>query len=146
RRQSFTDLVNVACPNVDPQTLLEQLIAAGSVEVTDSQTVRCVSRAYVPKGADDSITRIERVGRYLSAHAANFVHNLLRKEDEPVYLERVVVSDEVLTDRSRDAFFDHASQKGQELLSELDAFLTHFEPTPANTAGKKYGLGIFFFD
>src|SRR5882757_3157999 len=93
-RRSYDELVSIACPTVDGDTMLEQLIAAGSVEVVEGQTVRCLSRAYVPRGSDSEVTRIERMGRYLGGHAGNFVHNLLRTEQEPLYLERVVVADE----------------------------------------------------
>ena len=82
------------------RSALDELVAAGSVEVVDNSTVRCLSRAYVPKGAD--VKRIERMGRFLAVIAANFVHNLLRIGPEPVYFERAVVSDESLSDRGRD--------------------------------------------
>ena len=63
------------------EALLDEPVAAGSVEVVDNSTVRCLSRAYVPKGAD--VKRIERMGRFLAVIAANFVHNLLRMAPEP---------------------------------------------------------------
>jgi len=70
-RRSYPELAAIACPTVDPDTMLMQLIAAASVEIVDGQTVRCVSRAYVPKGSD--VTRIERTGRFLGVAAGNFV-------------------------------------------------------------------------
>jgi Family of unknown function (DUF6502) len=143
-RRSFPELTAIACPTVDADTLLMQLIAAGSIEIVDGQTVRCVSRAYVPKGSD--VTRIERTGRFLGVAAGNFVHNLLRGEADPVYFERLVVSDEVLSDSSRDSFLKVTADRAQELLFELDTFLTHLPPTAANAAGKKYGVGIYFFE
>jgi len=143
-RRSFDELVTLACPSVDAETMLEQLIASGSVEVVDGSTVRCLSRAYVPKGAD--VTRIERMGRWLGVAAGNFVHNLLRNEEEPVYFERIVVADEVLADAERDSFLAIAGEKGQELLAELDTFLTHLTPSSANAVGKKYGVGVYFFE
>ena len=145
-RRSYAELVNIACPTVDGETMLEQLVAAGAVEVIDGQTVRCLSRAYVPRGTDSEVTRIERMGRYLGGHAGNFVHNLLRTGEEPLYLERVVVADEVLADSARDSFLAMAGEKGQELLAELDTFLTHLPPSAANAVGKRYGVGIYFFE
>src|ERR1700757_3987754 len=68
-RRNFRELVAVACPGADQEALLDELIASGSVEVIDSITVRCLSRAYVPKGAD--VKRIERMGRFLAVVAAN---------------------------------------------------------------------------
>lgn len=144
-RPSFPDLVKLASPNIDPETMLEGLLAAKAVELVDSRTLRCLERAFVPKGSDVA-ARIERAGRFLSVVAGNFAHNLMRTGSEPTYFERVVVSDEVLTDSSRDAFLAISAQKGQELMGELDSFLSLLPPTEPHAVGKKYGLGIYFFE
>ena len=143
-RRPFQDLVNLACPEADRDALLDELIAAGSCEVIDQSTVRCLSRAYVPRGAD--VTRIERMGRFLGVVTANFVHNLLRPETDPGYFERTVVSDDALTERGRDQFLAVAGERGQELLVELDTFLTGLPASEKLPSGKRYGVGIYFFE
>jgi len=143
-RKSFRELIKAACPGADEDALLDELVAAGSVEVLDSVTVRCLSRAYVPKGAD--VKRIERMGRFLSVVAANFVHNLLRISPEPSYFERAVLSDDPLSPTGRDRFLVLAAERGQELLTELDTFLTRLATSERSDAGKKYGVGIYFFE
>jgi len=143
-RRSFSELVAVACPGVGEEALIDELLAAGSVEVIDSTTVRCLSRAHVQKGAD--VKRIERMGRFLGVIAGNFVHNLLRESPEPVYFERAVTSDEPLSEAGRAKFLALASERSQELLSELDTFLTRIAPTERSASGKRYGLGVYFFD
>ena len=144
-RRTFPELVGIASPDVDAELMLERLLAAKAVEVVDGRTVRCLERAFVPKGSDVA-ARIERAGRFLGVVADNFAHNLLRAEGDPFYFERVVVSDEILTNASRDSFLAISAQKGQELVGELDSFLSHLPPTEANAAGKKYGVGIYFFE
>ncbi len=143
-RRSFRELVDAACPGADGEALLDELVAAGSVEVIDSMTVRCLSRAYVPKGAD--VKRIERMGRFLAVVSANFVHNLLRVSPEPVYFERTVVSDESISEAGRDKFLALAGERGQELLTELDTFLTRLAASERSEAGRKYGVGVYFFE
>ena len=143
-RRSFRELVDAACPGADGEALLDELVAAGSIEVIDSMTVRCLSRAYVPKGAD--VKRIERMGRFLAVVAANFVHNLLRVSPEPVYFERTVVSDEPISEAGRDKFLAIAGERGQELLTELDTFLTRLAGSERSETGKKYGVGVYFFE
>jgi Family of unknown function (DUF6502) len=143
-RRSFRELVDAACPGADSDALLDELVAAGSIEVIDSVTVRCLSRAYVPKGAD--VKRIERMGRFLAVIAANFVHNLLRVSPEPVYFERTVLSDDPLSETGRDRFLVLAAERGQELLTELDTFLTRLAASESSEKGKKYGVGIYFFE
>jgi len=143
-RRSFKELVAVACPGVDEDALLDELVAARSVEVIDGTTARCLSRAYVPQSAD--VTRIERMGRYVGAVTASLVHNLLRSGNEPLYFERTVVSDEVLSEPGRDKFLALAGERGQELLAELDTFLTRLAATERQDSGRKYGVGIYFFE
>jgi hypothetical protein len=114
------------------------------VAVIDGITIRCLSRAYVPRGAD--VTRIERMGKFLSVVTANFVHNLLRMEGEPAYFERAVASDEPLSESGRDRFLKIGGEKGQELLAELDTFLAGLAASEKSAQGKKYGVGIYFFE
>jgi len=143
-RRSFRELVTAACPGANEEALLDELIASESVEVIDSLTVRCLSRAYLPQETD--VKRIEWMGRVLSNLAASFVHNLLRSGQEPAYLERAVVSDEPITEAGRDKFLALAGERGQELLSELDTFLTRLADTESSESGKKYGVGVYFFE
>lgn len=143
-RRSFFELVDVACPGADGEAILDELIAAGSVELIEGKTARCVSRAYVPQGED--VLRIQRIGRFLEAVTANFVHNLLRSDNEPVYFDRAVVSDHPLSEKGRDDLLAVARAKGQELLSELDTFLTRLASTEATSNGRRYGVGVYFFE
>jgi Family of unknown function (DUF6502) len=143
-RRNFRELVAAACPGADEEALLDELVASGSVEVIDSITVRCLSRAYLPQEAD--VKRIEWMGRVLTNVAASFVHNLLRAPDEPAYLERAVVSDEPISEAGRDKFLALAGERGQELLTELDTFLTRLAATEGSASGRRYGVGVYFFD
>ena len=143
-RRSFRELVGAACRGVDTDALLDELVAAGSVEVIDGTTVRCLSRAYLPQGAD--VKRIERMGRFLASVAASFVHNVLRLNTDPLYFERAVTSDESLTESGRDKFLALTSERGQELLAEFDTFLTRLAASERSDSGKRYGVGIYFFE
>jgi hypothetical protein len=143
-RRSFRELVDAACPRADPEALLDELVASGTVEVIDSLTVRCLSRAYLPHEAD--VKRIEWMGRILANVADSFVHNLLRVGDEPSYFERAVVADEPISEAGRDRFMAVAGERGQELLTELDTFLTRLAGSERSDSGKKYGVGVYFFE
>ena len=126
------------------QPKVDELIASGSVEVIDSITVRCLSRAYLPQETD--VKRIEWMGRVLSNVASSFIHNLRREQGEPVYLERAVVCDEPISEAGRDKFLALAGERGQALLTELDSFLAHLIATDGSASGRRYGLGVYFFD
>lgn len=143
-RRSFRELVSVACPGADEEALLDELVASGSVEVIDSITLRCLSRAYLPQETD--VKRIEWMGRVLSNVAASFVHNLRRDPQEPVYFERAVVCDEPISESGRDKFLALAGERGAALLYELDTFLAQLTTTEGSASGRRYGLGVYFFD
>ena len=141
-RRSFTELIDAACPGVDAEALLDDLVAAGSVEVIDGTTVRCLSRAYLTQSGD--VKRIERMGRFLASVAASFVHNVLNAE--PAYFERSVHSDEPLSENGRDKFLAHTTERAGELLYELDTFLTRLAASERSESGKRYGVGCYFFE
>jgi len=143
-RHNFKELVDAACPGADAEALLDELIAARCVEVVDGSTARCLSRTYVPSPAD--VTRIARMGRFLGAVSTSLSHNLMRSDDEPAYFERTVVSDDALSSSGRDKFLILASERGQELLTELDTFLTQIATPDKSASGKRYGVGIYFFE
>jgi hypothetical protein len=143
-RRSFRELIEAACRGVDDEALLDELVAAGSVEVIEGTTVRCLSRAYLPQGAD--VKRIERMGRFLASVTASFVHNVMRLNTDPVYFERAVTSDEPLSENGRDKFLAITGERGQELLAELDTFLTRLAASERSESGKRYGVGIYFFE
>jgi hypothetical protein len=86
------------------------------------------------------------MGRFLAVATGNFVHNLLRSEDQPSYFERTVVSDDLLSERGRDQFLAMAAERGEELTTDLDTYLTGLLPAERGTSGKKYGVGIYFFE
>ena len=72
-RKSFRELVAAACPGADTEALLDELVAAGSVEVVDNSTVRC------------SVARVFASGRRRQAYRTNgqiFVqcHSQLRSQ------------------------------------------------------------------
>ena len=143
-RRSFSDLVAKACPGADREALLDELVASESVEVVQGASVRCLSRAYLPQETD--VKRIEWMGRVLSNVAASFVHNLLRLASEPIYFERAVVADNPISEAGRDRFLALAGERGQELLTELDTFLTRLAQPEPNEPVRKYGVGIYFFE
>jgi hypothetical protein len=143
-RRTFADLAESACPGVDRDALLDELLAAGSVEIVDGATVRCLTRSYVPRGAD--VTRIERMGRFLAGATGNFVHNLLRAENEPSFFERTVVSDQLLDEQGRNRFLAMAAERGEELTTDLDTWLTGVASADGSQPAKKYGVSVYFFE
>ena len=143
-RKSFVDLVAAACPGADVEALLDELVASEAVEVLHDTTVRCLSRAYLPHESD--VKRIEWMGRVVTNVTSSFIHNLMRTSSEPVYFERAVLCDNPISDEGRDKLLALAGERGQEMLTELDTFLTHMVPSDQSETARKYGVGIYFFE
>jgi hypothetical protein len=147
-RSTFFELVESVLPGANPETLLDELISIGSVEVVDKTTVRCTSRAAVWHSSDDvTVSLIERAAKLLESAAGSFAHNLQRLESPgELYFDRRVISDYALSLRDRDEFQHVARARGEAYVVELDSWLTkNTQPAPTPKA-KRYGVGVYFFE
>lgn len=147
-RRSFAELVETAVAGGDRDMLLDELIATNSAEIVDHDTLRCRARAAVRLSSDDVNVAplIDRAAKCLEAAASSFAHNLLRENTGKTYFERMVVSDHALSERSRDEFSAIAQNRGDSYVTELDSWIAkHTEPDESG-AGRRYGVGVYFFE
>jgi hypothetical protein len=143
-RRSFVDLVSAAIPGFDPDVALDELIAAGCVEVHEQGFLRCTDRVYMPAGVDQA--RIARLGECAAALAATFTHNLLRDERDPSYFERQVETDYPVSDEGRRVIQNHLETEGQAFLASLDQWLSARHDQFESPTGKKFGVSMFVYD
>ena len=145
--RSFAELVETAIPGADRDTLLDELIATNSAEIVNQQTLRCRARAAVYPGADDvSVSQIDRAAKCLEAAASSFAHNLLHETGGDKYFERMVVSNHALSKRNRDEFLAVAQTRGDNYVTELDGWITKHTEPDESPAGRRYGVGVYFFE
>lgn len=140
----FDDLVEAVCPTVDRDLLLDELVAADSIQIHDGKFIRCVSRTFLPTHAD--VSRIYRFGRQSSALNATFAHNLLRDSDEPAYFERGAVSESLVSEEYRDEALAFLAREGQEFLNKFDRWGLEQENIYRDESGKRYGVSVFFHE
>jgi hypothetical protein len=146
-QRTFAQLVEAACPGAHRDTLLDELIATNSAEIVDQRTLRCRSRAAVWRGSDNvNVKQIDRAAKCLEAAASSFAHNLLQEAGGKRYFERMVVSDHALSERSRDEFAAVAQARGDGYVTELDTWITKNTDPDESTAGRRYGVGVYFFE
>jgi hypothetical protein len=143
-RRSLGELIEASCPGADRDAILDELVAVGSAEIVDGNTLRCRSRAHVMRGSEVTVTRIERAARFLEAAAANFAHNMLL-QDAPAFFERALVSDAPLSDKGRDEFLKLTTERGEEFMLELDTALAKIADSTGSPEGRRYGVGVYFF-
>lgn len=143
RQRTFADLVTVSAPDTDPDSMLDQLLAAGCVEVHEQDFVRCTNRAYIPAGV--SVERITRMGSALGALAATLTHNLL--EESPVgYVERAVQTDFPVSNDGRRAIREWLVVDGTRFLETLDAWMTSSKAELEASSGQRVGVEFFMYD
>jgi Family of unknown function (DUF6502) len=143
RHRTFSDLVMASSPDSDPDAVLDQLLAAGCVEVHEQDFVRCTNRAYIPAGV--SVERISRIGTVLGALAATLTHNLL-EESSVGYLERAVQTDFPVSDDGRRVIREWLAADGSRFLETLDAWMTASRPELEASEGHRVGVDIFMYD
>jgi hypothetical protein len=142
--RNFSDLVSAVAPGSDAEMVLDQLLAAGCVEVVAGY-VRCTNRAYIPRGV--STDRIARFGAILSAFAATGVRNLMLEiPQEGGYLERAVQSDFPISDHGRAVLLRWLSTEGVQFLEQLDAFINRSRDQMETPDGRRVGIDLFMYD
>jgi hypothetical protein len=142
--KTFKELVDAGAPGSDQNLVLDELAAAGCVEVHANKFVRCISRTFVPSGVD--VSRISRLGRYVGALNSNFAHNLLRKPDQPAYFERVLTTVEPVTPAFREKVLGHLHSTALPFLEQMDRWLEAEETDAHDSAGMRCGVCMFFFE
>jgi hypothetical protein len=144
-KRTFADLVAAAAPDADPESVLDQLLAAGCVEVHEEDFVRCTNRAYIPAGV--SVERITRTGAALGSLARTLTHNLLDDSAESVgYVERSVQTDFPVSLNGRRAIREWLVADGTRFLETLDAWMTASRSDLEASSGNGVGVEFFMFD
>ena len=140
------DLVLPPVPGADEEALLDELVAAGSVEVIRLDAPCAVCRERTFRRAP-MLNESNGWGEFLAvdSRAISFI-TCCELASEPIYFERTVLSDEPFRNWDATSFLSWPRRAGQELLTELDTFLTRLASTGGNESGKKYGVGIYFFE
>jgi hypothetical protein len=145
RRRSFRDLVEAAVPSADPDTVLDQLLAAGCIEVHEQNYVRCTSRAYVPAGI--SVDRITAAGHALGALASTLTYNLLEiPSGGETLIERGVCTDFPVSAEGRRAFRKWLNEEGTRFLETLDAWTNNRRTELEAPAGSQIGVEMFMYE
>jgi hypothetical protein len=143
-RRSFVDLVKASGPDLDADVALDQLIAAGCVEVHEQGFLRCTDRAYIPAGIDKS--QIVRLGQRAAALARTFTHNLLNEDHSDPLFERQVDTDYPVSDDGRRVIQKYLESEAQSFLVSLDQWLSGQHDQLRSDDGKRFGISMFAYE
>jgi Family of unknown function (DUF6502) len=141
--KTFSDLVDAAIPGSEANLVLDELAAAGCVEIHVNKFVRCVSRVFVPVGMD--VTRVVHMGRMLGAYSDNLAHNLMRNPEDARFYDVAVVTESTVSTAFRDEMDAYLRTHMQKNLEELDRWVVSKESDFQDPAGARYGVCTFSF-
>jgi hypothetical protein len=121
-RRSFASLLkHCGGGDLQPTTLLKELVNAGAVKQRTDGRLQVLQRHYIPHAVDSELVRLW--GTVLADVAMTYGHNLTRTGKQPPRFERAAVNDRV--DASAAAEFrKFLDQEGQAFLERVDAWLT----------------------
>jgi hypothetical protein len=142
----FVGLVRKYSGDMAPRAMLDELLHVGAVERVASGAFKVLMRAYIPESFHpDALQRFGDVVRDF----INTVEFNIGKRPGLGRFERVVIAEDGLREELMPAFDALIRAKGQNLLVELDNWLSAQElsVTAKNRAAKKIktGVGIYHF-
>lgn len=146
---SFCDLVRRYSGDMAPRAMLDELLRVGAVEPLASGTFKVLQRAYIPDSLHPD--QLQRLGEVVSNFINTVDYNMSRTDRSTGRFERVVYADTGLDARLLPAFERLLQVKGQQLLVELDNWLSSQETTsPAPRYARhvkriKTGVGIYHY-
>jgi hypothetical protein len=143
-RKTFDELLAAAALDIDREAVLDELVAAGNIEIHDNKFVRCLNRTFIPSGVD--VSGISRVGRFVGALNSTFMHNLFRDPSEPSFFERIFVTDQLVGTDYRDQLLRFLREDGQNFVDKLARWSVEKEESDRDNHGKRYGVGMYFYE
>lgn len=122
------------------QTLLRELLDAGSIGKNDDGRLVALRRYHMPTAMDDGNIRF--FGNNLFDHANTLCNNLTASAS-PKRLEGFAVETRVDA-RYADEFRQFLDERGQQILEEIDDWLTDHRAEPgADTPTCRLGIGLY---
>ena len=142
---TFSDLVKRFSGNVPSRAVLDELMHVGSVDLSTDDTVRLLTRAYIPKGYDSH--KINILSTDVKHLLSTINHNLQPNITDPLFQRKV--SYDNLPDEVLEKFHNQFNKKAQNLLESADKWLAQYDrdvtPSIEGTGRNQAGFGIFFF-
>ena len=142
---SFSALVERYSGDVPARAMLDELSAAGVVEVNAAREVKLLRRGYVPSGDDAQMLKI--LGTDVGDLANTIVHNFSHAPDQSRFQLKVAYDN--LPGDCLANFHQLVSERGYDLLLDFDKFLRTQDrdtnPVSKGHGRMRAGVGIYYF-
>lgn len=144
---SFCGLVRRYSGDMAPRAMLDELLRVGAVEQLATGSFKVLMRAYIPEKLHPDA--VERLGQVVRNFVNTLEFNMEKTAPGSGRFERVVFADRGLGKELMPAFDRLLRIKGQQLLVELDNWLSSQEVTETARAKGiervKTGVGIYHY-
>ena len=142
---SFATLVREFSGDVPARAMLDELMAAGTVE-RDGDTVRLVERGYLPRRGEAE--KLQILGSDVAGLVSTIRRNLDSEPDEAWYQRKVFADN--LSVPALPRLRALTAEKGQALLEQLAAWMAEHDldehPELEGPGGGRAGIGIYYFE
>lgn len=135
---SFASLFDLYGGDTPKQTMLKELLGAGSVEKDSNGRLRAQRRYHMPAEVDLGSLRF--FGTNLFDHAETLSNNLA-SSDQPKRLEGFAVDTQVDPNAAAE-FREFLDQRGQQFLEEIDDWLAAHRIDASETSSSPIRLGL----
>jgi hypothetical protein len=145
---NFTELVRRYSGDMAPRAMLDELLRVHAIEKQPAGFFKVLMRAYIPESLHPDA--LQRLGDVVCNFISTYEYNMEKGTSGGTSrFERVVFADNGLRKELLPAFDRLVRLKGQQLLEELDNWLSTQESTrrtrPPDAPRVKTGVGIYHF-
>lgn len=142
--RSFCDLVKRVNPDVEPASILEELLRAGVVTGSVEHSVKVLARAYVVPEAM-SAPMLEHFGATIANLASTLEFNITESGDKRI--ERSVFADRGLPEEMIPLFDAYVRKRVDKMIEDIDDWLGDVakQPPPKGTTRVETGLTVFHY-
>jgi len=142
---TITELVRRHSGDMSPRSILDELIRVGAVRETDNGWFRVLRREYIPEALGQH--NFERTGVVVRNFVNTVDYNMMKPAPGKGRFERLAMADDGIRAEDLPKFDRFLRDRCQELLEEIDNWLTGL-PKPDPKKGDRIahtGIGIYHY-
>ncbi len=140
--KTLDDLAAIACPGVDKELILDELVASNSVEIHGGKFIRPTSRVVM---TNSDVTGIARIGRQCASLAATCVHNIMHAETEELFVEQCVTTATPVDREFAREVLEYVRNSSRTFIEASDRWITDNEKGREDSSGLRAGFGLYFY-
>lgn len=142
---SFEQLVEKYSGDITARAILDELVRVGTVEKVDKNSVRLLSKGYVPMTSEAE--KLEMLSKHFSDLMTTGTHNITHPPKDARFQRQVTYSD--MPENVVEEFRQYSHEKSLELLIDFDRWLADKKKNVQPDHGEsvtRVGVGIYLIE